>query len=145
MISRLSGFLSHMGKDLYFMKYLHITLFVFAVLMASGHAWADIGPKPTILITLPANLSDRVKSGTLILCQRSDCQDGQSLQDIGPQGFYCMEKECSGLAYGFAPYLQLKIILKDKSSISSNVFTKKDFDAHFISVFSEGKLQVSEK
>ena len=132
--------------------------------LGTGQAWADIGPKPTIYIALPAELAAQVVNGTLLLCQKSDCSDANPMQDFGPQAFACSVDysdkiggghgyvapqipvgHCRGLGYGFAPFLQLKLNLREGKDIVSSVFTKKVFDAHFKADFAQGKLTVIEQ
>lgn len=140
--------------------------FIITLLWSFGisQAWADIGPKPTVDITLPGELANHVVAGTLLLCQKSDCSDALPMQDVGPQGFSCRLStsdkiggshgyvashlpvgHCGGLGYGFSPFLQLKLNLKEGNDIVSSVFTKKEFDAHFLADFYQGKLTVIEQ
>lgn len=111
----------------------------------TGVAKADLGPKPRIEIQLPSELVGNVRDGELLLCQQPDCSDAKELQNIGPQYFDCLQDSCGGLAYGFAPYLQLRITLNDGQQITSAVFTKKEFEARFQASLNGDELIVTEQ
>lgn len=110
-----------------------------------GTAKADLGPKPTIAISLPDNLPDQVVDGELQLCKDPFCLMAEPLETLGPQVFSCGERSCSGLAYGFAPFMQLKLIFATHAPITSHVFWKKAFDAKFKASYEEGSLELLEE
>jgi hypothetical protein len=108
-------------------------------------AWADIGPKPTATFAITADNGTRVTAGELLLCEKDDCSDAKPLEELGPQGFFCQDLECDALAYGFAPYLQLRLTLSDGRVLTSQVFTKEAFDAEFAAIVAGDRLTVEEK
>ncbi|MEJ0063353.1 MAG: hypothetical protein WDO70_09170 [Alphaproteobacteria bacterium] len=108
-------------------------------------AHADIGPKPTIRIDLPSEISGQAEEGVLLLCKQADCGDAQPLAAVGPQRFSCAAAVCSGMAYGFARYLQLKLKLKDGREMTSDVFEKKAFDAHFKAIYRQDGIAIVEQ
>lgn len=132
---------------------------LFSALIAPP-ARADMGPKPTLDVALPQELSGQVVDGTLLLCQKADCADAQPLQKRGPQGFFCVGMprnnvsygvndagtgHCKAMAYGFAPYMQLKLKLQNGTDVASAVFVKKAFDAKFSAVLVQNRLILSEQ
>jgi hypothetical protein len=119
-----------------------------AVLAASiasgpGAALADIGPKPTMTFAFTLGRPGlTITSGVLLMCQNANCADAQPLKALGPQGFACDAHGCAARAYGFAPFARLKIRLSDGRTLSSNIFSSRDFDARFKVVVGPRALDV---
>lgn len=114
------------------------------LLFPIASARADIGPKPSMEFTFEYQIDPvPIVEGELIECQDEACEEGQPLQEAGPQGFRCEEDTCSSLAYGYAPYHKLRITFADRVR-ESNVFTKRAFDAVFRVTVSESALLVEE-
>ncbi len=118
---------------------------VLAFMLVPLAAQADIGPKPTLAIALPAALAKQVAEGELLLCQQADCADAKPLESLGPQHFFCAAEGCSGMAYGFAPFLQLRLKLRDGSILTSGVFRKNAYAAQFFATYDSGMLSLSER
>lgn len=146
----------------------HLIRFILAFTIlctGQGEAQADLGPKPTISIELPSEPPNNVEGGTLLLCKKADCSDAMPLKKYGPQDFACIFSKsdknknqasylntiqvdnCGGMAYGFTPYLQLRLnrSLLYGGDVISNVFTKKAFNAHFKAYFTKNSLTVVEQ
>lgn len=114
-------------------------------MFGSNAARADMGPKPTMAISLPDNLPDQVVDGELLLCKDPFCLIAKPLEAAGPQNFSCGGRSCSGRAYGFASFMQLKLIFATHAPITSHVFSKKAFDAKFKASYEEGSLKLLEE
>lgn len=128
------------------MKYiLSLMLGCFIAFGSSFPVCADVGPKPSMAVTLPDNLPADVVDGILLQCKESDCSDAKPLERLGPQNFGCSTNSCSGMAYGFSNYMQIVLRLKDSSSLVSNVFSKKAFRASFKVEYDGEKLSVQEE
>lgn len=125
-------------RVLYFIACCHIFI------LYALPAMADLGPKPTISIELQNVLPAPIATGTLLLCNQSDCNDAKPLQDYGPQHFDCSQFSCWGLSYGFSPYLRLKLMLQNGTNIESQIFTKKEFDARFTGAVNGSVLTLRE-
>ena len=98
----------------------HLVLMILVVLIAAPHPGeADVGPKPHFEIFFDQTIGqdDRPE---LLTCQKNTCEDQLQFKEVGPQRFDCdspqvKEKHsCYVLAYGFSPYLKLRIHTKDK-------------------------------
>jgi hypothetical protein len=109
-------------------------------------AHADTGPKPTMDFSFIYELSPAVTivSGTLLECSSPDCADAAPLEQLGPQGFSCEAGSCSSMAYGYSKYHRLSITFSDGQVRESNVFTKKNFNAHYKVTVRENDLSVTE-
>jgi hypothetical protein len=126
-------------------------------------AQADLGIKPTVKFHIVSdNLARdaRLLRGELLLCEKDDCADAKPLEEVGPQGFGCSDKSCvdcgesgcqetrsvgcAGRAYGFSPFLQLRLAFSDGRTITSPVFEKAKVDAVFFVHISDAGLDVRE-
>jgi hypothetical protein len=119
--------------------------------MIGEDAKADLGPKPSIRFWFAqdgSRFADDaglfLMDGALLLCERADCADGKPLEPSGPQRFYCGLDGCQGLAYGFAPYLQLTLTLSDGRALRSQVFEKREFDANYLMAVQGDVLEIEE-
>lgn len=113
---------------------------LFAILCIETNA--DIGPKPTIKFVF----LDEFQNVVLMLCDEADCSDAHPLERLGPQHFGCFtDKECSALAYGFAPYLQLVVTDLSGTTLKSAPFRKDAFEAHFTVTVDSGEVIVQEE
>lgn len=121
-----------------------VLLLGFVVLMGLNNAHADIGPKPTVNFSIVANSEALVTDGILLVCERNNCSDAKPLSVIGPQRFGCGDRSCWGLAYGFSPYLQLRLTLSDGRSLTSQAFKKEAFEAFFVATITGNVLEVLE-
>lgn len=121
-----------------------VLLLAFFVLMGLNNAHADIGPKSTVKFSIVANSEALVTDGILLVCERDNCSDAKPLSEIGPQQFRCGDRSCSGRAYGFSPYLQLRLTLSDGRSLTSQAFKKQAFDAFFVATITGNVLEVLE-
>ncbi len=111
-----------------------LLLFFMQMVLPSGIARADTGPKPTMEFTFDqSSLAAPVTivSGILYECQESDCSDAKALQEGGPQGFRCTPESCEALAYGFAPYHRIEIEFSDGKTLESNIFQTAGFDSKY--------------
>jgi hypothetical protein len=119
-------------------------LSLLACLFTTQTLLADIGPKPTIEISFTdANI--QLSSGELLQCKEANCSDAKPLTAVGPQRFSCNAKSCHGLAYGFSPYMQLRVTLANGKALTSSVFQKKAFNAHYTAAVSGDLLTITEK
>lgn len=108
-------------------------------------AFADFGPKPHVSFRFEQEVEAKIKEGKLLLCRESSCKDAKPLKRFGPQNFTCNKEVCSGLAYGFAPFLRLVIKLDSGETLESQVFEKKNFDATFKVTRKGNELYVKER
>ena len=93
-------------------------------LLFPGRLRADVGPKPQMTFQLRFETVEplRVRGGVQLQCEAPDCSDGEPLEELGPQSFWCEDGSCSSLAYGYAPYNQLRLGFSDGITRTSNVF-----------------------
>ncbi|MFY9288698.1 MAG: hypothetical protein WAO98_09380 [Alphaproteobacteria bacterium] len=112
------------------------------VLLTPFYAQADLGPKPTAAFSFTQGL--KIKSGELLQCEVASCSDARPLPQLGPQGLKCDESCCHAVAYGFAPYMQLKLVLADDTERTSNIFTKKAFNATYTGRVENGVFTITE-
>jgi len=108
-------------------------------------AQADVGDKPEVTFSITLDKGAHMTSGALLMCEKDDCSDAAPLKELGPQGFGCSESRCSGLAYGFSPYLQLQLTLSDGRKLTSQIFKKEAFDASFVANVAGDQLRVEEQ
>lgn len=112
-----------------------LTLFLLLVLimfMPPRSVAADTGPKPTMDFQFMQDFpgqSVTIVSGTLLECDRSDCQDATPLMVAGPQRFTCDATSCHALAYGFSNYHRLLIQFSDGKARQSNIFKTAQFQS----------------
>ena len=121
-----------------------VLLLTFVVFMDLNIAHADIGPKPTVEFSIVANSEALVTDGILLVCEKANCSDAKPPSEIGPQRFGCGDRSCFGLAYGFSPYLQLRLTLSDGRSLTSQAFKKEAFEAYFVATITGNVLEVLE-
>jgi hypothetical protein len=115
-----------------------------AALLPLTTARADVGPKPTANFEFEYQIDPvDIVEGQLIECEDEACENGDSLEELGPQNFECTPASCSSMAYGYADYMKLVITFTDRVR-ESNVFTKKAFNATYKVIVSESSLQVEE-
>ena len=101
-----------------------LALIVGVSLLFPGGLRADVGPKPQMTFHLRFQTVEplRVRGGVQLQCEASDCSDGEPLEELGPQSFWCHDGSCSSLAYGYATYNQLRLGFSDGMTRTSNVF-----------------------
>jgi hypothetical protein len=115
-----------------------------AALLPLITARADVGPKPTADFEFEYQIDPvDIVEGQLIECEDETCENGDPLEELGPQRFECTATSCSSMAYGYADYMKLVITFADHVR-ESNVFTKKAFNATYKVIVSESSLQVEE-
>src|SRR5450432_3335056 len=98
---------------------------LFAAIAASVAfpAFADIGPKPSAEFAVAFDRPGvTIASGELLQCKFASCADAKPLATLGPQRFACEATECYAMAYGFAPYARVRLVLSDGRTLVSNVF-----------------------
>lgn len=134
-----------MRNDITRLRLAAAALLLASVSTASTGARADLGPKPKADFAVKVDNGAHVTEGALLMCGKNDCSDAQPLEEVGPQRIFCTETGCHALAYGFAPYLQLRLILSDGRVVTSQVFTKDAFDAEFTAIVTGDTLRVEEK
>lgn len=107
---------------------------------------ADIGPKPNFTFYFDESiaLDSDVK---LLTCEQSSCENQGTFREIGPQRLDCQEfsvKEkhaCFVMAYGFPPFLKLRIT-SGSNSIDSDAFVPGgDVDVQLV----QGRLVVKKR
>ena len=111
-----------------------LLLLLVQIFLPARIALADTGPKPSMDFVFRQELSGKqvtITSGILYECDQSDCSDATSLEEMGPQGFYCQADRCSATAYGFAPYHKIEIQFSDGQMRQSNVFETAGFDSEY--------------
>lgn len=121
---------------------LMLSLFLFAI---SLPAYADLGPKPYVSFDFEDGVQAKIKEGKLLLCKEADCKDAKPLKRLGPQRFTCDKKICSGMAYGFAPFMRLVITLGSGETLESQIFKKQEFNASFKVTRKGNELYVKER
>lgn len=105
---------------------------LFLVLLAPLLA-ADMGPKPSAMFEIKYAIEPipDLTDYALFECKDAACEDAYLLEDLGPQHFDCTQYECSSMAYGYADYLQIELTFSDGMTRTSNIFTKKHFNAEY--------------
>lgn len=122
------------------------TLLLALMATSSGHiVQADLGDKPYVNFEVSVDNGAQVTNGVLLMCEKDDCSDAVPLQELGPQGFYCIHSTCYALAYGFSPYLQLQLTLSDGRKVTSHVFQKVAYKAQFVATATGNQLKVEEQ
>jgi len=114
-------------------------------LLPSHDVLADTGPKPSMEFAFKQELTGEqvtIISGILYECDQPDCSDASSLEELGPQRFYCEAESCRALAYGFAPYHRLEIEFSDGVTRESNIFETTGFDSKYTVTVNPDDLQV---
>jgi hypothetical protein len=112
--------------------YLFIIAIAFMGVPINGQA--DVGPKPNFEIFFDNSFAPDDKP-ELLACEKSTCEDQTRFKEMGPQRFDCTSphvKEshsCFVMAYGFSPYLRLRIQTKDEVYESEPFSPGGDIDA----------------
>jgi len=110
-------------------------------------AGADIGPKPTMDVTVDFVGSEPFDLGPMVLlqCDRPDCADAKPLARLGPQRFVCDPgaHACHSIAYGYAKYFALEIAFPGGKTVRSNILPKSEFKGHYRAVVSKEALTVT--
>jgi len=124
-----------------------VAAFCLSSLIAVGAPLADIGPKPTIEMSVVFSGREAFDlAGTVLLqCSDRSCKDAAPLKKLGPQRFSCEGANCGGLAYGFARFGMLELTLPDGRKLRSNVFGKSAFEARYSVEISGTGVRVREK
>lgn len=112
--------------------------FVFTALMfvivAPLNCHADMGPKPSFTIYFDDSFVADAKPD-LLQCDTPTCADQIPFREMGPQRFECDNRHvkeshsCFAMAYGFPPFLKLRINTKDKVYESEPFSAGGDIDA----------------
>src|SRR5512145_1629507 len=131
----------------YFVRMAIVVLFL-VLLIPSGKAKADIGPKPSMSFSFEYadGKNIPVVSGKLLLCEDKECIKYDEFR--GP--FECAAQECHSLSlqpnkfYSYTEYQKIVIAFKDKTR-ESNVFTKQRYEAQYTVTVQENGLYVVEK
>lgn len=101
-----------------------------SILSFGGIASADIGPKPTMSFNFEASqqlMNDKSIKVIQYECNKADCSDEHVLENVGPQGMRCDSlDDCGSMAYGYADYHRLHVII-GSTELASNIFKTKDF------------------
>lgn len=131
------------------LRRLLLLIILLVVILPVGRARADLGPKPTVEFAFEQAFEGEpvtIVSGILMQCDQPDCADAHPLpENMGPQHFTCEGLTCSGLAYGFTDYGQLKITFSDGKVRQSNVFAITNFNAHYDVTINKNDLVVKER
>jgi hypothetical protein len=115
-----------------------------AALLPLATSRADIGPKPTADFEFEFQIDPvDIVAGQLIQCEDETCNNGDPLEELGPQNFECTATSCSSMAYGYASNMKLVITFTDRVR-ESNVFTKAARDATYKVIVLGASLQVEE-
>jgi hypothetical protein len=107
---------------------------------------ADMGPKPSAEFEIKyaiepiPNLTDYA----LLECKDAACEETTLLEELGPQHFDCTQYECSSMSYGYTDYLQIELTFSDGVTRTSNIFTKKHFNAVYTITVRADDLVVKE-
>ena len=120
-------------------------LLMFMALVHMQEVQADIGPKPTVDFLIAENSGLQLIRGELLQCGQADCSDARPLERVGPQRFGCTNEGCFGMAYGFAPYMQLRLAFENGKQLTNPVFQKKAFDARFSVIVTGETIHVTEQ
>jgi hypothetical protein len=92
---------------------------VLAILWIPLSSSADLGPKPSFYVFFDDSIA-AVSKVDLLTCEKSTCEDQTPFKEFGPQRFDCGKlqatenRSCFVMAYGFSPFLKLKITTKGK-------------------------------
>ena len=125
---------------------------VLSLALAAALCWAlpasaDIGPKPTLDVTIEFVGREPFDLGSMVLlqCARVDCSDAKPLAPVGPQRFFCDpdRRACHSGAYGYAKYFALEIAFPDGKTVRSNILPKSEFKGHYRAVISKEALTVT--
>lgn len=121
-------------------------LFLVASIVAPHDGMADIGPKPHFEIFFDDTIATDSKP-KLLTCEKSTCEDKVPFREIGPQRFDCSGLEeakthsCYAMAYGFSPFLTLRIQNKGRVYESEPFVPGGDIDA----TLKDGKLVLKKR
>jgi hypothetical protein len=112
----------------------HYLLISIVLLTIAPLLMADMGPKPAMDFEIIYKISPvpEITAVTLLECDESDCSDAAPLEELGPQGIRCTSNtSCDSMAYGYADYFRLVLEFSDGTSRTSNIFTKRNFNARY--------------
>lgn len=121
------------------------TLLLFLGMLISIRLGADAGPKPTRSFVLEYATEEKPElyKGYFIECMDATCEKWDTLEEKGPQGFFCTESGCEAVAYGFAPYARIILRFSD-TILVSNVFKAKGFRSTYKVEIRDTELLVTE-
>lgn len=130
-------------------KHVRQPLLILSVLLAlivlpARTVHADMGPKPTMefVFDFGDESALTISGGELLQCEDSSCELAEPLEQLGPQGFTCVDTSCSAMAYGFSDWSYLRITFSDGSVRESNIFGKEHFDAEYTVTVLPDSLEV---
>ncbi|MBI9044695.1 MAG: hypothetical protein JEZ06_09430 [Anaerolineaceae bacterium] len=124
-------------------------LILIFVLIPIQTASADVGPKPTMMFELEYHTAEilSIEEINLLLCDDKECLDSRMMEkQLGPQDIDCISADqCNSMAYGYADFHKLIIQFSDGITRESNIFKKKQFNAHYQVMVYDDNLVVDEK
>lgn len=123
-----------------------LTLLVISLASFTSFLFADLGPKPTMSVTIQYQTPDlnKVMSGELIQYYSgnfmscdilSSCNTQKVLEDLWPQSFSCSADSCSSASYWYTKYNKIVLYFVDGKR-ETHVFENKDFNAKYLIVIS---------
>ena len=88
-------------------------------------AQADVGPKPSMEFEFVYETDEplAIVAGEQMQCEEPDCSDAESLEEVGPNRFWCTGDHCSSSSYGYTTYNQLVVQFSDGVTRTSGVFS----------------------
>lgn len=106
---------------------------VMVISIISSDAKADLGPKPHFIIYLDKSVS-KYNDIELVTCQTNTCENPRLFEEMGPQRFMCHSEDasCFVMAYGFPPYLMLRVHMNGKTYNSHSFKPNGDIDVNLI-------------
>lgn len=121
-------------------------LFLFLMVASPPNCLADLGSKPHFEIFFDESVPAEAKP-KLFTCENSACEDQIPFKEFGPQRFDCSSPQvmkshsCYALAYGFSPFLKLRVQIKDKEYESEPFAPDGDLNG----TLKNGKLLLSKR
>jgi len=107
---------------------------------------ADTGPKPTAAFEIEYQIEPipNLVHAAMYYCDDPDCTSADPIERAGPQYFECTQYACNSMAYGYADEMYITIDFDDGISRTSNIFTKKHFNAEYLILVNRANLIVKE-
>ncbi len=106
---------------------------ILLILLLAPLLMADTGPKPSAVFEIEYEIEPipELTEYALFECVDAACAETYLLEELGPQHFDCTQYECSSMAYGYADTMKIALTFADGITRTSNIFTKKHFNAEY--------------
>jgi hypothetical protein len=124
--------------------FLLILVTLIGLLVPTGGAQADVGPKPSMDFEFVYETEEPlgIVEGQQMQCEEPDCADAEPLEEVGPNSFRCSGGRCSSRSYGYSTYNQLVIEFSDGVTRTSDVFSSGMMRTEYRVTVHENSLEV---